>query len=308
MTNYISIKSIFPTLALDPDQYDTYQILEWATEGYLSLGIQSEYKRSVAVLQVENHKALLPSNLHKIQSVAYMFNKTLTDTDVKSLCDALTEEEKINCGCYSNKTNEVIEPDADPPATIPDNYYAPNQYNITKLKSQGILNNYTLWVSSSFYKNNFTFMRLSNRAWAQQFHSGDCPNLDCINCDYTYSINHNGEIVTEFNEGIICISYLAYPLDDSGLLMILDDPDVKKAISAYASARHWELRWNMKEEGTEKRYQLYLAKAEKLMAKVRGKVGMARMDYSAIKFITDRYKNIINRPVVWNFNPNPILD
>lgn len=305
---YQSIRSIFPTLALDRNEIDEYRILDWATEAYESLNVKTDYENKVAILNVENHKAILPYGLNHIMSVTYLKNKSFSQSDLDSICSILSSDDATTCGCTpSSGRNGVIDSDINP-STYKPTFYAPNQYNIQRIKVQGIINNYSLWVRSPFYKNNFELMRLRNRPYANQIHCTDCPNTSCLDCEYTYNISKDGEIITEFEDGIVCIAYRSIPLDDEGLVKIPDDPDVRKAINAYVSAKHWELRWNLKEEGSYDRYMTFLGMAEKLMMKVKGKLGLKNLDYDGIRFITDRYKHLINQPVVWNFNPGVYLE
>ena len=307
--NYVSIRSIFPTLALDRSQIDEYRILEWATEAYESINVKQEYEDKVAVINIENHKGRLPSGINSISSVAYLHNVSPNQEDWKSICELLSQEDQVMCGCnitFSETNTGSL--DVEPPATLPVNYYAPNQYNIQRVKSQGIINNYSLWMKSSFYSNNFSFMRLRKGAFSTQIHCSGCPNLSCFDCEHTYNVTPNGEIVTDFKEGVVCVAYKSIPLDNEGLVMIPDDPDIRKAINAYVSAKHWELRWNMKEQGSGERYQTFLNVAEKLMAKVKGKLGIRNIDYQKVRFIADRYRNMFNQPVVWNDNPGITLE
>ena len=308
---YKSIRSIFPTLALDRSQIDEHRILEWATDAYESLNVKAEYENKVAIINIENHKGVLPYGLNQIMSVAYLHNSSPSQSDWNSICDILSSDDAASCCCDSSspsvQTNTDVTSDV-PPATLPVNYYAPNQYNIERVKVQGIINNYTLWVRSSFFLNNFSFMRLRNKPFAVQIHCSNCPNLSCYDCDYTYNITPEGEIITEFQTGVVCIAYRSIPIDDEGLIKIPDDPDVRKALNAYVSAKHWEMRWNMKEEGAYERFQIFLNQAEKLMMKVKGKLGIKHLDYQSIRFITDRYKHMFNQPVVWNNNSGIYLD
>ena len=61
-------------------------------------------------------------------------------------------------------------------------------------------------------------------------------NLNSYATDLTYSIN-NDNITLSVKEGDICLSYLAYPLDDEGFPLIPDNVSFKEAVKRYMAMK-----------------------------------------------------------------------
>jgi len=80
----------------------------------------------------------------------------------------------------------------------------------------------------------------------------------CDQCQHEYTISPSGVITTTLLEGIMLLSYLAYPKDEEGYALIPDDENVKEAIFHYVLYRYWLQKDMMKEEGAEKRMRFHL--------------------------------------------------
>ncbi len=80
-------------------------------------------------------------------------------------------------------------------------------------------------------------LRFSTDSFHMRYHSAQCADLVC-NSDITYKLRE-GYIHTSsnFSEGEIEMSYLAFPTDERGFPMVPDDEKFKQAVVAYVAER-----------------------------------------------------------------------
>lgn len=141
---------------------------------------------------------------------------------------------------------------------------------------------------------NYVPMRKATSPFSLQKACEDCKDIYPASLEYT--LLPNGCIHTSVSKGDACIAYMQYPVDENGDFLIPDDTDVITALRYYVSMRLWELRMNMKEEGTERMFDKYLALWETHKTKVVGKLLMPDIDtIQNIKDMTDRFFPASNR-------------
>jgi len=154
-----------------------------------------------------------------------------------------------------------------------------------------VINNWNRFSNTNYFKRNFQVLKLSNLPFAGKFHCSTCPNISS-NCGLTYSLSPNGFITTSFESGNICLAYLKYAKDENDEYIIPDNEDLIQALANWCMAKHWELRMNMKEEGTFNIYSLYINKAQNLFQKVRGIFITKSFDFQT-------WKNIVFKDIKW---------
>lgn len=125
-------------------------------------------------------------------------------------------------------------------------------------------------LDSEYCRKNWFPLRASTNNFLLTVVCANSENLT-TNCEHEFTILPSGKIVTSFKQGWIMISYLSAVLDDDGNFMIPDDQELIEALRLYCMARIWERRWNMKEDGSEGRFQYYITKWGLFKNMVRGK-------------------------------------
>lgn len=257
---YTSIKAVLNRLTIPKDQYDKIDAIEWAIDALDQTNIKNAYEQEMAVIPIKNHRGKLPTGLVQIEVVATpMINKKPSLSELDEL-----EQYEID---YINKSQ------------------------VDRIDNQGIINNYNLFITTDYWKNNFYILSMTNKPFMGKFHCNDCPNFNST-CEYEYSIDTRGNITTSFESGDLCIGYLKHAIDESGDFLIPDQQDLIQGLAAYIMAKHWEQRLNMKEEGAMNLHFMYMNRAQNLLAKARGIFITKSFDF------TD-YKNIVYKNIKW---------
>lgn len=260
---FTNVRAVINRLALDKTQYEEDDIIEWIINGLDVLNIKKAYQQEAIWIEVKNHKAILPCDVIQIEMIV----SPLSEGD---FCDE-DEQELENCNCGFN-TNYVTQINSN--------------YNFR------VINNWSGFSNTNYFKRNFQVLKLSNLPFASKFHCSTCPNISS-NCGLTYTLSSNGYITTSFESGNICMAYLKYAKDEDDEYIIPDNEDLIQALSNWCMAKHWEVRMNMKEEGAFNMYQLYINKAQNLFQKVRGIFITKSFDFN-------QWKNIVFKNIKWS--------
>ena len=284
-TNYVSIRSILPYITIPRSEWEEDVAIEYAAQAYdTALNIKTAtYDEKVALLKLENYKAELPKGFRKIQAVAYMWDQP-TDDEVAG-----------------RTTNTEDSLDTNP---IGDYNYDYNKEHIARIQNQGIVNNYNLYtglMNDIVNEKRFTLLRPLTGPFLNSRHCTWCPNLSST-CDDTYTISKNGVLISSIESGYICVSYLSEPYDEDGDLLIIDDSDIKNALSTYVMFKLWETRMHMHEENAINIRNMYLNEWEKLAMKIKGKINIKSLDSKIITSYQHRFHNMVNSPSNWNQN------
>jgi hypothetical protein len=175
--------------------------IEWIGEALEHIGSASQLELKQCVITVKNHKAALPIDLYYINQVALNYTEegVIIQNQIDTLLDRL--DHIINGGANYNYTvNEI-------------------NSRLHVLESQ-FMQDHNLSVLT---KCATTFPK-----------TDDCP--DCVNdnglriqCYYTEA----DKIKTSFSDGRICLSYMAFPIDDECYPMVPDDISFKEAMFWY---------------------------------------------------------------------------
>lgn len=259
MTPTISIDAVFARLPIPHSEYDESDIIEWAMQALDMTNIRTAYEREMVVLEVKNHKAKLPTGLVQIEIVTTPVSKAPSLKEIQELTDCQID--------YINKQH------------------------VDRIQNYGIINNYNLFVQSDYFQNYFEILRLSNRPLMGKFHCSTCPNLHS-NCKQEYTLDKSGNIITSFESGNICLGYLKHATDADGNFLIPDEENLIQALAYYATAKYWEVRYNMNQEGSEKRFERYMYMAQDFLAKARG-IQITR------NFNFQDYKDIVYKNIKW---------
>lgn len=175
--------------------------IEWIGEALEHIGSAPQLEKKTCVISLKNHKAALPNDLYYINQVA--FNQTSEGAIIENQMDSLLDklDDIINGGLATGYTvNEI-------------------NARVHVLENQ-LINSSGLTVLTKC-TTNFP-------------ENVDCP--DCINdnnvVQQCYYIEAD-KIKTSFNEGRVCLSYMAFPIDDECYPLVPDDISFKEAMFWY---------------------------------------------------------------------------
>ena len=185
--------------------------IEWIGEALEHIGAAPQLLQKQCVLSVSNHKVLLPSDLYYINQVAV--NNTVSPvssaeldtliTKVTELQDAIVDAQANNLE-YSD-TASVLH-DINSRIVILENVYFKDEAKLQPLQ----------YGASTFHKS---------------MHCTGCVNEN-VYYEETYIID-NDYIKTSFTTGKVCLSYMAFPIDEDCFPMIPDDISFKEALFWY---------------------------------------------------------------------------
>lgn len=175
--------------------------IEWIGEALEHIGSAPQLEKKTCVVSLKNYKAALPNDLYYINQVA--LNQTSEGAVIENQMDSLIDklDNIVNGGLATGSTvNEI-------------------NSRLHVLENQ-LLNSSGLTVLTKC-TTNFP-------------DNVDCP--DCINdnnvVQQCYYIEAD-KIKTSFNEGRVCLSYMAFPIDDECYPMVPDDISFKEAMFWY---------------------------------------------------------------------------
>ncbi len=236
------------------EEINESDVVEWTGEALEFIGTQMLYDQAVAFVEIENHQADLPNNLHQIIQVAR--NNRWTKQEKKSLCpaniilDCTTEEAEDSgdvgspCGCNTSSPyyQGFIPLDCEG-GIIGEHevaYYRP----YFDLKYE-----YELWRGSHYYATQYTPVRLSNHSFMGTLVCEDHPEDLYTSSTDEYTLVRD-KIRTSFKEGSLAIAYYKQALDEeSGYPLIPDDASVLSAITYYITWKYMQRMWYMGREG-----------------------------------------------------------
>jgi len=245
-------------------------IIELIGDALSALDLDSSIEERVVFAEVKNYKVQLPSDIIKIQQIAKNLNfnyKSKCDDNGNLICPKYIQEEILECKKEDkcNKCNDECDSiHSQKPQVIFMNprtceevdedvrKYGP--YLIFKwnlgLRSG---NDFNLMLRDYFVPVRVT----SNTMFKSLLCTDTYSNLDSTNLEYT--INQNKELLFNFQEGQIVMSYLATLTDENNLPMIPDNVSVIEAILAYVTFKATKKRFYDHREGSDSRF----VKAEK---------------------------------------------
>jgi len=218
--------------------------VEWIGEALEHIGASTQLVQKQCILDVTDHKVLLPSDLYYINmvaindSVSSISSKEL-DTlvaKVKELKDQILLAQASNIE-YSSTTSILHEINSR--IVILENVYFESSNTLQPLQ----------YGASTFHKS---------------MHCDGCVNENA-SCEDTYIIDAD-YIKTSFQSGKICLSYKAIPTDEDCFPMVPDDISYREAMFWYIYKKLLMLDPKFKDNGinytfAEERWQNYCTQA-----------------------------------------------
>tara|TARA_R100000988_G_scaffold103338_2_gene81903 strand:- start:4668 stop:5621 length:954 start_codon:yes stop_codon:yes gene_type:complete len=230
----ISSKAVIRKIFRDlKPQHDTWidDAVEWIGEALEHIGSASQLVDKQCVLDVKDHKVLMPSDLYYINQVA--INNSVSPVSSNELDTLLTQvrELKTEIKEYNKTLEEEVVGQAssitNADLTTYDTQYKSNILELNKINSRIVV------LEGVFFNNTNTMQPLQYGAstFHRSMHCEGCVNENTVYED-TYIID-DGYIKTSFVSGKLCLSYKAFPIDEDCFPLVPDDISFKEALFWY---------------------------------------------------------------------------
>ena len=237
------IRKIFRDLRPENDNWID-DAIEWIGEALEHIGASTQLCQKQCVLNVKDHKVLLPADLYYINMVA--INGSVASNSSKDLDTLISKVGELKsqiaaaqaAGTEYSSTTSVLH-EINSRIVILENVYFENSNTLQPLQ----------YGASAFHKS---------------MHCDGCVNENAasedtyiIDCDY---------IKTSFESGKICLSYKAIPTDEDCFPLVPDDISYREAMFWYVYKKLLMLNPKFKNNGinysfAEERWQNYCTQA-----------------------------------------------
>jgi|TARA_R110000868_G_scaffold241806_3_gene497300 hypothetical protein len=237
------IRKVFRDLRPENDNWID-DAIEWIGEALEHIGASTQLCQKQCVLNVKDHKVLLPADLYYINMVA--INGSVASTSSKDLDTLISKVEELK--------NQIVI------AQAAGTEYASISSVLHEINSRIVI------LENVYFENSNTLQPLQYGASAfhKSMHCDGCVNENAasedtyiIDCDY---------IKTSFESGKICLSYKAIPTDEDCFPLVPDDISYREAMFWYIYKKLLMLNPAFKNNGidygfAEERWQNYCTQA-----------------------------------------------
>jgi hypothetical protein len=205
------IRKIFRDLKPSNDNWID-DAIEWIGEALEHIGAASQLCQKQCVLEIKDHKVVMPSDLYYINQVA--INGGVSPATSEELDELITKVKDLQ--------DEIAAAQA-----------AGTEYSSTTVILHEINNRIKVLENVYFNDNSHTLQPLQYGAsnFHRSMHCEGCVNETTyyeetyiVDCDY---------IKTSFHSGKICLSYMAFPTDDECYPLVPDDISYQEAMFWY---------------------------------------------------------------------------
>ncbi len=236
--NYISSKAAvreYLRLSGHKGDLDKSDILAWANDAVSRIITDEQFIHKIIILDVFEFKTQLPTDFSSVVQAAYLFTQENSCelkkevskfTDIQLGCKLDIEISCPKCkqkDCKCGSCELYIDVDRLWRSAHP-------EYQTAYMKhffDYGGTDNKT-----SVYSDRFQLMRPSTTSFFNyDYHIKGCINFN-VDSNVEYLISHPN-ILVNFKEGKVLLSYLAKRIDEEGYLMIPDEPVAIEAITWY---------------------------------------------------------------------------
>jgi len=206
----VVIRKIFRDLRLKNDNWID-DAIEWIGEALEHIGAAAQFANKTCVLEIADHRQLLPNDLYYINQVA--INDSVPP-NVEGELDSLIKTVK--------ELNKTIEDAKEQGMT----------YDNTVVTLQEI-NSRIVILENIYFENDVALAPLQYGAstFHDSIHCEDCVNIHAKH-EHTYIID-DGYIKTSFKSGKICLSYMVFPTDGDNFPLVPADISFKEAMFWY---------------------------------------------------------------------------
>ena len=210
ISSKVIIRKIFRDLKPSKDNWID-DAVEWIGEALEHMGAAPQLCKKQCVLEVKDHKVLMPSDLYYINQVA--INDSVSPTD-------------------SNELNSLIDKVTDLKAAIANAQDEGLEYSSTTATLNDI-NSRIVVLENVYFKNTNQLQPLQYGAsnFHKSMHCTGCVNEN-THYEETYIVDC-GYIKTSFKTGKICLSYMAFPTDEDCYPLVPQDISYQEAMFWY---------------------------------------------------------------------------
>jgi hypothetical protein len=290
MINQVSLKSAvldwIQDNGLGHEEIDEPMLLRWAADGVAWCSTKEDLKHRIVILRVENSRARLPDDFELLCQAA-------SNVEYKPPCDCSNEPKPDCCGKKSMPRNnrmvrtrkedivQWVQGSLEKDCELEINLKCPTCHNTScECETPAIeVDVDRIWEMAhpelyyghftrigrfgngpglnspyaSYYTDKFKLMNHTTNEFHRLNHFvTDCPNVNCDNCykEFTLALPY---IEVDFEEGEILLSYLGKHLDENGIIMIPDHPDVHEAIVNHLDYKWYRLQWKKTKDAADGR-------------------------------------------------------
>ena len=213
--------------------------IEWMGEALEHIGASSQLCQKQCVLNINDHKAALPSDLYYINQVSV--NTCISPSIENELTELIKQIAVLNDNIktYYSQLNENVTLSTSgnysstlTPADLEDfdSYHHANTTQLNILNSRmSVLEG--VYFNSSGGGSCFCPLQYGTSTFHDSLHCEGCVNMTAKYKD-TYIVNC-GMMQTSFVTGQVCISYMAFPTDENCWPMVPDDISYREAMFWY---------------------------------------------------------------------------
>lgn len=211
--------------------------------------------RKIKIIDVENYKFSLPPDFQKLDEIAYKTNECTVNNHhkiIKDIYGVLVSEDtgcQVKCpqceGDCEDCQDSFVEVDITP------------RVHADEYMHEYIVHRGTYGMGISRFHNGFKLMSANTSPFAfKNYHVPTCPNLWVQKEAIAYQFDYPN-IIVNFQEGIVLLSYWGLRLDEKDNPMILGTPKVFETINYYLDEK---LMWNeWRRTRSESAYKMHLA-------------------------------------------------
>lgn len=208
---YISIKSVLYDLSrlIPESQWNETDFLEWATKGLRRTKVNNKLQPKVCYIDLESHKAQLPSDLRYLTQIVYKAYAEANQADIDDIRRSLdlNDVEWTPAIIHMNDPSGL----ATDIATV-----AANRFAWRPLKAT----TNTFFQAIACTPTLFPYLE-------------DTFTTHCTDCTHEYIVDANGVITCTLSDGVLAVSYLRYPKDEDSNVLIPDHETLKEALVNY---------------------------------------------------------------------------
>jgi hypothetical protein len=199
------VRKVFRDLNPSSDNW-IEDAIEWIGEALEHIGAAAQFETKSCVISITDYKAVLPKCLYYINQVA---SSGITGSQVSSeLAIIKAKIDDLNVTLAANPNQDL-------------------NYQLRDLSSRVII------LESAYFKDPSTLtpLKYGTSTFPKDIHCNSCVNENATSDDWY--IIENGYIKTSFKTGEVCMSYMAFPIDDECYPLVPDDISFKEAMFWY---------------------------------------------------------------------------
>jgi hypothetical protein len=210
ISSKVVIRKIFRDLKPAKDNWID-DAIEWIGEALEHIGAAPQLCKKNCVIDVKDHKAVMPSDLYYINQVA--INNSISSVNGTELDSLIAKVKELKAAIIDAQANNL-------------------EYSSTKSVLNEI-NSRIVVLENVYFKTSNQLQPLQYGAsnFHRSMHCEGCVNEN-IQYEETYIVDC-GYIKTSFDSGKICLSYMAFPIDDDCYPLVPDDISYKEAMFWY---------------------------------------------------------------------------